>query len=242
MEKIHGNLVKDIMDSLSSDDRFNLAKKIGYNIGLMHNKDIIHGDITSSNMMVADEGNFVFLDFGLGSYSDLVEDKATDLLVLKKSFQSIDYEIANETFDWILDGYIGSYEDDLNKNMILNKIKEIELKAAEYKSKFEGLQKQLEEQVKTERETIVNEIKSIDPETNMDAINGMSMVQLSAYKASLDRLSNLGSRKGFKGDESASTEVDTPVEMSAPEESKTLSRTEIARLTIASLQKQRILC
>jgi N6-L-threonylcarbamoyladenine synthase/protein kinase Bud32 len=126
MEKIHGNLVKDIMDSLSSDDRFNLAKKIGYNIGLMHNKDIIHGDITSSNMMVDDEGNFVFLDFGLGSYSDLVEDKATDLLVLKKSFQSIDYEIANETFDWILDGYIGSYEDDLNKNMILNKIKEIE--------------------------------------------------------------------------------------------------------------------
>ena len=126
MEKIHGNLVKDIMDSLSSEDRFNLAKKIGYNIGLMHNKDIIHGDITSSNMMVDDEGNFVFLDFGLGSYSDLVEDKATDLLVLKKSFQSIDYEIANETFDWILDGYIGSYEDDLNKNMILNKIKEIE--------------------------------------------------------------------------------------------------------------------
>lgn len=126
MEKIHGNLVKDIMDSLSSDDRFNLAKKIGYNIGLMHNKDIIHGDITSSNMMVDDEGNFVFLDFGLGSYSDLVEDKATDLLVLKKSFQSIDYEIANETFDWILDGYIDSYEDDLNKNMILNKIKEIE--------------------------------------------------------------------------------------------------------------------
>ena len=126
MEKIHGNLVKDIMDSLSSDDRFNLAKKIGYNIGLMHNKDIIHGDITSSNMMVDDEGNFVFLDFGLGSYSDLVEDKATDLLVLKKSFQSIDYEIANETFDWILDGYIDSYDDDLNKNMILNKIKEIE--------------------------------------------------------------------------------------------------------------------
>ena len=129
------------------------------------------------------------------------------------------------------------------KNIELeNKIKEVELKAAEYKSKFEGLQRQLDEQVKTERETIVNEIKSIDPETNMDAIDGMSMVQLSAYKASLDRLSNLGSRKGFKGDESASTEVDTPVEMSAPEESKTLSRTEIARLTIASLQKQRILC
>lgn len=129
------------------------------------------------------------------------------------------------------------------KNIELeNKIKEVELKAAEYKSKFEGLQRQLDEQVKTERETIVNEIKSIDPETNMDAIDGMSMVQLSAYKASLDRLSNLGSRKGFKGDESASTEVETSVEMSAPEESKTLSRTEIARLTIASLQKQRILC
>lgn len=126
MESIKGNLVKDIMDNLNSEDRQKLAENIGYNIGLMHNNDIIHGDITSSNMLVDEDKNFVFIDFGLGGYSDLFEDKATDLLVLKKSFQSIDYDIANETFDWVVDGYISSYSGDLNKNQIKNKINEIE--------------------------------------------------------------------------------------------------------------------
>ena len=44
--------------------------------------DIIHGDITTSNMMLRG-GKLVFLDFGLGRHSDLFEDKAVDLLVLK---------------------------------------------------------------------------------------------------------------------------------------------------------------
>ncbi|MBX7076438.1 MAG: bifunctional N(6)-L-threonylcarbamoyladenine synthase/serine/threonine protein kinase [Methanobacteriaceae archaeon] len=126
MEEVHGNLLKNVMDDLSADERFNLAKVIGHNIGLMHNNDIIHGDITSSNMIIDDNGDFVFIDFGLGGYSDLIEDKATDLLVLKKSFQSIDYDIASETFEWIIDGYINTYSDDLSKNEIKNKIKDIE--------------------------------------------------------------------------------------------------------------------
>ena len=45
---------------------------------------------------------------------------------LKKSFQSIDYDIASETFEWIIDGYINTYSDDLSKNEIKNKIKNIE--------------------------------------------------------------------------------------------------------------------
>jgi N6-L-threonylcarbamoyladenine synthase/protein kinase Bud32 len=77
-------------------------------------------------MIIDDNGDFVFIDFGLGGYSDLIEDKATDLLVLKKSFQSIDYDIASETFEWIIDGYINTYSDDLSKNEIKNKIKDIE--------------------------------------------------------------------------------------------------------------------
>ena len=66
--------------------------------------DIIHGDITTSNVMLQD-GKLVFIDFGLGRYSPLDEDKAVDLLVLKKSLQSIDYNLALEYFDAVLKGY-----------------------------------------------------------------------------------------------------------------------------------------
>lgn len=111
MEELSGPMIKDIIGELATDKRKELALAIGKNIRMFHEGDIIHGDLTGSNMILIDnnleniDDNLAIFDFGLGRYSDLIEDKAVDLLVLKKSFQSIDYEIATETFDWILDGY-----------------------------------------------------------------------------------------------------------------------------------------
>ena len=116
MEKIDGKMVKDIITMESED----LATRIGQDISKIHNQNIIHGDITTSNMLVDSKGDLVFLDFGLGRYSDLLEDKAVDLLVLKKSLQSIDQKIASHIFDLVLDGY--------NNDDIVKKIKEIELR------------------------------------------------------------------------------------------------------------------
>ncbi len=116
MEKIDGKMVKDII-TIDSDE---LAYEIGQNIAKIHNQNIIHGDITTSNMLVNSNDELVFLDFGLGRYSDLFEDKAVDLLVLKKSLQSIDQKIANHIFEIVLKGYSEDNDD------IIKKIKEIE--------------------------------------------------------------------------------------------------------------------
>lgn len=98
MEKIEGQMVKELIND-------ELAVEIGKNIKKLHDGDIIHGDITTSNMMVNKENKLVFLDFGLGRHSDLDEDKAVDLLVLKKSLQSINSKLADEYFDKVLEGY-----------------------------------------------------------------------------------------------------------------------------------------
>ena len=74
--------------------------------------------------MMLRDGKLVFLDFGLGRHSDLFEDKAVDLLVLKKSLQSIDGTTASKYFDNVLEGYAESYGK--NKDKIIEKIKEIE--------------------------------------------------------------------------------------------------------------------
>ncbi len=116
MEAIEGKILKEVI----CDD---LAYKIGVEIAKIHSLDIIHGDITTSNIMLRD-GKLVFLDFGLGRHSDLFEDKAVDLLVLKKSLQSIDSTTASKYFDFVLDGYSESYDRD--KDKIIKKIKEIE--------------------------------------------------------------------------------------------------------------------
>lgn len=97
MEEIEGPMLKDVID----DD---LAFRIGEEIAKLHSADIIHGDITTSNILLQ-EDKLVFIDFGLGRYSTLNEDKAVDLLVLKKSLQSIDYNLAIKYFDLVLKGY-----------------------------------------------------------------------------------------------------------------------------------------
>lgn len=116
MEKINGLMIKDVI-TMNSDD---LAYNIGQDIAKIHNENIIHGDITTSNILLNSNDELIFLDFGLGRYSDLFEDKVVDLLVLKKSLQSTDQKIANHIFNNVLKGYS---ED--NKN-IIKKIKEIE--------------------------------------------------------------------------------------------------------------------
>lgn len=123
MEYIKGNTVKDIIDDLSYNKRKELSFKIGEYISLMHEMDIIHGDLTTSNMIINKNGDLVFIDFGLSYYSNLLEDKADDLFVLKKSIKSVDYNVSLETFNWILDAYL---ENSNNPLEFRNKIDEIE--------------------------------------------------------------------------------------------------------------------
>lgn len=110
MEEIDGGMLKDVID----DD---LAFRIGEEIAKLHSADIIHGDITTSNILLEGD-DLVFIDFGLGRYSTVNEDKAVDLLVLKKSLQSIDYELALRYFDLVLKGY--------GNESIVNTISDIE--------------------------------------------------------------------------------------------------------------------
>ena len=110
MEEIDGVMVKDVINE-------ELSFRIGEEISKLHDAGIIHGDITSSNIMLQDD-DLVFIDFGLGRYSTLDEDKAVDLLVLKKSLQSIDYNLALNYFDSVLKGY--------GNDSVVNKIADIE--------------------------------------------------------------------------------------------------------------------
>jgi N6-L-threonylcarbamoyladenine synthase/protein kinase Bud32 len=121
MEKITGTLVKDILDSADLPSVKQVCTKIGENLAQLHNFSIIHGDLTSSNLILSDD-DLYFIDFGLGNVSDLVEDKGVDLLVFKKAISSVHNEISKECYESIIQGYkmARDYES------VVNKVKEIE--------------------------------------------------------------------------------------------------------------------
>jgi TP53 regulating kinase-like protein len=70
-----------------------LAKELGRVIARMHSSGLVHGDLTTSNFMVGDEGSdetpaLYVLDFGLSYHSTDEEDMAVDLYVLERAMLS----------------------------------------------------------------------------------------------------------------------------------------------------------
>ncbi|MEK7243912.1 MAG: KEOPS complex kinase/ATPase Bud32, partial [Thermodesulfobacteriota bacterium] len=74
MEFIEGKKLRDLVDSMSKEERKDIFKRVGKKVAKLHNIDIIHGDLTTSNMIVREK--VYFIDFGLGFVSSKVEDKA----------------------------------------------------------------------------------------------------------------------------------------------------------------------
>jgi len=90
MEFVEGKRLKD---SLNDNNAGKHCRKLAEQIALLHNAGIIHGDLTTSNVLVK-EKDFCLVDFGLGFHSSKLEDKAVDLLNLKKTFQSTHFKLS----------------------------------------------------------------------------------------------------------------------------------------------------
>lgn len=61
---------------------------MGRVVNSVHEAGIIHGDLTTSNMIMTQEKEVVLLDFGLSYFKDSAEDRAVDLYVLERAFKS----------------------------------------------------------------------------------------------------------------------------------------------------------
>ena len=125
MEFIDGKQVKQVLDSLSSEERRSLCRHIGGLIGRLHSHGIIHGDLTTSNMILAPDGRVVFVDFGLSELSTELEARGVDLHLMKRAFQSTHFRYAKESFEAVMAGYAEVIGADIAEN-VLEKIRELE--------------------------------------------------------------------------------------------------------------------
>lgn len=101
IELIKGARIKELMNRRNYKG---LAAKIGSSIARLHKHDIIHGDLTTSNMIVKDSRVF-FIDFGLGLFSQREEDMATDLHLLKEALESTHFDVSGKAFSEALKAY-----------------------------------------------------------------------------------------------------------------------------------------
>ena len=157
LEWIEGQTVRKVLDDLKAlanldeDGRLrdveSLMSKIGRELGKMHELGIVHGDLTTSNLMLrppghdrlmkgsSDEsiamkrrqlldGEIVLIDFGLAGQSIQDEDKAVDLYVLERAFGSTHPE-AEGLFREVLQAYGESYK---RAKVVLKRLEDVRMR------------------------------------------------------------------------------------------------------------------
>jgi Kae1-associated kinase Bud32 len=128
MDFISGKRLSEHLDKMNEKKALALCKIIGKNIALLHDKDIIHGDLTTSNMVFS-AGKVYFIDFGLAFHSSRIEDKAVDLHLLRQAFESKHFLRWQKCFNAVLSGY-----KNKDKERILKQLSKVEMRGR-YKKK-----------------------------------------------------------------------------------------------------------
>ena len=126
MEFLKGKKLRDV---LNKNNCAKLCKQLGRKIAILHDNSIIHGDLTTSNMMLNKE--IYFIDFGLSFFSEKVEDKAVDLHLLRQALESKHYKIFKNAFKSVLSGYKIKNPD---YNLVIKRLEKVESRGR-YKGK-----------------------------------------------------------------------------------------------------------
>jgi len=130
MEYIDGKRIKELLNSSDKKTIQKICLEIGKYIGKLHSTGIIHGDLTTSNMILRKE-KIYFIDFGLGFFSKKIEDQGTDLMLLQEALKSTHFKILGLCWKSVIKAYEKEYP---NSKQVLKKIEEIE-KRARYKER-----------------------------------------------------------------------------------------------------------
>jgi Kae1-associated kinase Bud32 len=99
MSFVDGVPLRDCLDGKPA-----LARDVGVGLRKLHDKHIIHGDLTTSNMILSGK-EIAFIDFGLSFHSRRIEDKAVDIHLFKQALASSHWRVEKEAFEMFWKGY-----------------------------------------------------------------------------------------------------------------------------------------
>lgn len=139
---IDGKKLSESLDNLKNKEE--IMKKAGKQTAILHDNNIIHGDLTTSNMIYLDNSdktnnklknssakrvdlainNFklYFIDFGLSFSSTRIEDRAVDLHLIKQALEARHFLHHEKLFQAFLEGY----KESKNYKQTIEQLKKVE--------------------------------------------------------------------------------------------------------------------
>lgn len=139
VRKVEGNEERKVGGE--EEELKGLMERVGSAVGRMHGVGVVHGDLTTSNLMLRPytkdgmngevqveekilNGEIILIDFGLASQSASDEDRAVDLYVLERAFGST-HPRAEGLFGEVLKAYGKSFK---GANVVLKKLEDVRMR------------------------------------------------------------------------------------------------------------------
>lgn len=129
MEYIEGTSVRSMLNR--GERREEICREVGRLVARLHAGGIVHGDLTTSNMIHSSECIY-FIDFSLGAKTDGEEQKGVDLHLLMEAFRSAHANFYDEGIGWVLESYRETWKEILGETgmaeagVVIEKVHEIE--------------------------------------------------------------------------------------------------------------------
>jgi TP53 regulating kinase-like protein len=124
MTHVNGTVARDSLDEITLKHAKKLFKLLGEQMGLLHSAGIVHGDLTTSNIIVTPTGDPFILDFGMSRRSSDPEDRGVDLHLLQRSLTITHLKDSSVLVNALMTGYAKTAGEDMLKSS-LKKAREI---------------------------------------------------------------------------------------------------------------------
>ncbi|NLN44343.1 MAG: Kae1-associated serine/threonine protein kinase, partial [Methanosarcina sp.] len=100
------------------------SEEVGELVGKLHSAGIVHGDLTTSNLLLAGERLYL-LDFGLAYFDEGLEARGVDIHVLFQTFES-----THRGHQVLIEAFIKGYQSTfINSEDVLKRVEEIKKRA-----------------------------------------------------------------------------------------------------------------
>jgi len=91
MEKIDGKALADVLNSMAPEKVEEILERIAEIAARIHSAGYSHGDFTTGNMILSDEG-IVLIDWSMAEKDASIEDMAVDLEMFEETFMAAHFK------------------------------------------------------------------------------------------------------------------------------------------------------
>lgn len=106
MDLIEGTQFKMLVERLSQKELATLCHRFGQSIAVLHQGEVVHGDPTTSNVIVDRASRLWLIDFGLSEMNATVEMKGVDLHLIRRALETTHWDKQEIMLDATIEGYI----------------------------------------------------------------------------------------------------------------------------------------